>query len=61
MYDPNLRAAEPHARTQRLAKQAAEKAEAERNAATREYKEAQEQMRERMAAQREARLASNAA
>jgi hypothetical protein len=42
LWDPQLRAAEAHARTQRLAKQATEKAEAERNAATREYREQQE-------------------
>jgi hypothetical protein len=44
LYDPHLRAAEAHARTQRLAKQAAEK-KAERNAAMREYREQQEGVR----------------
>jgi hypothetical protein len=59
LYDPHLRAAQAHARTQRLAKQAAEKAEAESNAAWREHKEGREQALERMQRQREARLASN--
>jgi hypothetical protein len=58
IYDPNLRAAEAHARAERLRKHATEKAEAERHAATREYKEAQEQVLERKA-QHEARLATN--
>jgi hypothetical protein len=59
MHDPQLRAAQAHARTQRLARQATEKAEAERNAAMREHKEGQEQARERIAEQRAARLATN--
>jgi hypothetical protein len=53
-----LRAAERHARTQRLAKQATQKGGAESNAAAREYREQQQEVLERTKAQREARLAT---